>query len=75
MNAISEQAHSLVGRLNAMEPAEVGEFLRLDVLGEILDKKVGQVGRYERNVFFEAFKVLIDEQFDLPNMEPCWRAS
>lgn len=75
MNVVSEQAQSLVGRLSAMEPGEVGEFLRLDVLSEILDRKVSQVGRYERNVFFEAFKVLVDEHFDVPNMEPCWRAS
>jgi hypothetical protein len=75
MRAVSEQADVLVGKLRAKEPEEVGEFLRMDVLSEILDKKVGQVGRYERNVFFEAFKVLIDERFDVPNMEPCWRAS
>lgn len=75
MKVIGEQAKSLVERLNEINREELGEFLRLDVLSEILDKKVGQVGRYERNVFFEAFKVLIDERFDVPNMEPCWRAS
>lgn len=75
MGAVSEQAGVLVKRISSMKPEEVGEFLRMDVLSEILDKKVGQVGRYERNVFFEAFKVLVDEKFDVPNMEPCWRAS
>ncbi|WP_422837893.1 hypothetical protein [Aquabacterium sp.] len=75
MKIISEQANSLVERLTQINREELGEFLRLDVLSEILDRKVGQVGRYERNVFFEAFKVLIDERFDVPNMEPCWRAS
>lgn len=75
MSVIGEQAKSLTERLNEFNREELGEFLRLDVLSEILDRKVGQVGRYERNVFFEAFKVLIDERFDVPNMEPCWRAS
>jgi hypothetical protein len=75
IDLITKGATELQTKLLRMESKEVGDFLKLDVLSEILDKKVGQVGRYERNVFSEAFKVLIDEQFDIPNMEPCWRAS
>ena len=75
MKTISGYVAALVARLAELDPTEVGDFLKLDVLGEILDKKVGQVGRYERGVFFEAFKVLIDEEFQVPNMEPCWRAN
>lgn len=65
----------LVGRLDSMSSEQLEDFLRLDVLREVLDKKVGQVGRYERSVFSEAFKVLVDEEFELANMEQCWRAS
>ena len=72
---VREGAKKLANRLNEISAAEVGEFLKLDVLSEILDKKVGQVGRYERGVFVEAFKVLIEDDFEIPNMEPCWRAS
>lgn len=72
---IKYQVGKLEKNLKVMPANEIGDFLRLDVLSEILDKKVGQIGRYERNVFFEAFKVLVDEKFDVPNMEPCWRAS
>ncbi|MNG11356.1 hypothetical protein D3C84_948930 [compost metagenome] len=75
MATIVSRATHMADNLSNLGSVEVGEFLRLDVLSEILDKRVGQVGRYERNVFVEAFKVLIDEGFDLPNMEPCWRAS
>lgn len=75
IETIVSRATHLTNKLSELEAVEVGEFLRLDVLSEILDKRVGQVGRYERNVFLEAFKVLIDEEFNLPNMEPCWRAS
>ena len=72
---VVSRATQMANKLSVLSTDKVGEFLRLDVLSEILDKRVGQVGRYERNVFFEAFKVLIDEDFELPNMEPCWRAS
>jgi hypothetical protein len=58
-----------------MDPAQLGSFLKTDVLEEVLNKRVGQVGRYERGLFFEAFKVLIEEQFDVVNLEQCWRAS
>lgn len=72
---VVNDASALTDRLNAMDPEQLGVFLCLEVLSEVLDKRVSQVGRYERGVFVEAFKVLIDERFSLPNMEPCWRAS
>ena len=75
MQSVTENAKGLQARLSNLDTPQLGEFLKLDVLSEILDKKVGQVGRYERTVFNEAFKVLIEEKFDIPNMEPCWRAS
>lgn len=75
MDTVVKHASTMVDKLNRLGPVEVGGFLRLDVLSEILDKKVGQVGRYERSVFVEAFKVLIEDAFEIPNMEPCWRAS
>lgn len=75
MRKIVHDVKTLSGNLEQLGEQEVGNFLCLDVLSEILDKRVGQVGRYERNVFFEAFKVLIEEEFLVRNMEPCWRAS
>lgn len=65
----------LCAKLDELSSAEVGEFLKLDVLSEVLDKRVGQVGRYERAVFSEAFSVLIQEEFAVPSLEPCWRAN
>jgi hypothetical protein len=75
MKEIIKEGKALVDRLNAVSPEQVGTFLALDVLSEVLQKRVGQVGRYERAVFFDAFKALIEEHFTLPGMEPCWRAS
>lgn len=65
----------LIGRLSKMEAPELADFLKLDVLQEVLDRRVGQVGRYERAVYADAFKVLVEEQFDISNMEQCWRAN
>jgi hypothetical protein len=75
MKAVEEQAGRLIEKLDEMDTEGVESFLKLDVLAETLDRRVGQVGRYERGVYFEGFQVLIDEHFALANLEPCWRAN
>tara|TARA_R110002051_G_scaffold8952_3_gene36327 strand:- start:1248 stop:2408 length:1161 start_codon:yes stop_codon:yes gene_type:complete len=75
MADVIRSSSRLVARLEGLTAPQVGEFLQLDVLRETLDRRVGQVGRYERGVFFDAFKVLIEEDFNLPTMEACWRAN
>lgn len=75
MKELTKQAGVLTTRLSKLTSEKVGDFLKLDILSEVVDKKVGQVGRYERGVFGDAFKVLLEENFGVPNMEPCWRAS
>lgn len=66
---------ALVKRLEEADQDALAVYLKLDVLQEILDRRVGQVGRYERAVFADAFKVLIEERFALETLEPCWRAN
>lgn len=75
MAEIIKDGTKLVMRLTDEKPEEVGRFLALDILTDVLQKRVGQVGRFERTVYFDAFKVLVEEHFDLQTMEPCWRAS
>ncbi|WP_204162044.1 hypothetical protein [Rathayibacter sp. VKM Ac-2803] len=75
LQELTKSAELLIERIDRMDPNELGDFLRTDVLQELLDKRVGQVGRYERGIFADAFKVLIEENFDVVNLEQCWRAS
>lgn len=75
VDALEVAVSALIERLDELSEVDLGEFLKVDVLREILDKRVGQVGRYERAVFAEAFKVLIEEDFDVVDMEQCWRAN
>jgi hypothetical protein len=72
---LSASVESMVARLDGLREDELADFLRLDVLKEVLDRRVGQVGRYERAVFSEAFKVLTEESFNVSNLEQCWRAN
>ncbi|MDT5119202.1 MAG: hypothetical protein QOE30_4941 [Mycobacterium sp.] len=75
LGAVMPEHAAFVDRLEKLSNSELIDFLRLDVLGEVLDKRVGQVGRYERGVFLEAFRVLADEHFAVKSMEICWRAA
>lgn len=75
MTSVQEGAMAFIEKLNVMSHPQLREFLQLNILEEILDRRVGQVGRYERAVFFEAFKVLIEDGFSVADMEQCWRAN
>lgn len=74
IDELSGMAREFAGRLKEMTNEKLEDYLAFPVLEEVLDKRVGQVGRYERSVFLEAFNVLVQEKFSVPSMEPCWRA-
>lgn len=72
---IRQNLDVLLERIAAMDSCELENFLKLDVLTERLyGQKRSAVGRYERAFFENGFKVLIEERFAVPDMEPCWRA-
>ena len=69
-----EQVKNLAEELSVLDVNRLAEFLKLDVLSERLyGQKRSAVGRYERVFFDSAFKVLIEEAFEVPSMEPAWR--
>lgn len=72
---IEDMTDKYIDHLKGLGAESLETFLAFPVLEEVLDKRVGQVGRYERSVFFEAFNVLVQEKFSVPSMEPCWRAA
>lgn len=75
IKTLDKQLDKLLHRIQHFNNEELAAFLKLDVLSEVLDRRSGQVGRYERSVFAEAFKVLIEVEFELDDLEQCWRAS
>ncbi|MAY85944.1 MAG: hypothetical protein CML02_04390 [Pseudooceanicola sp.] len=72
---IQSSLKALIDKLDGYGSDELQTFLKLDVLSERLyGQKRSAVGRYERAFFDSAFKVLFEEDFKVPSMEPCWRA-
>jgi hypothetical protein len=75
-DALTQSISGLTAKLNAMSPAQVGEFLELDVLRQrLVREKSGGVGDFEREVFHRAFLSAIKHGDKLTNMVPCWRAA
>jgi hypothetical protein len=71
---VSDSVSALANKLNALTPDEVGEFLQLDILRQLLGERTGGVGDFERAVFHRAFLSAIKHGAALPSMLPCWRA-
>lgn len=64
----------LTSNMEAMQEEELREFLALGVLEQMLGVRSSQVGRYHRSLFQSAFAALIEDEFEVPSMEQCWRA-
>lgn len=74
-SSLEKSCGALVDKLGRGAVRDLESFISLDVLAEKMSKRPSSaVGRWERLFFEGAFKVLIEEDFNVPNMEPCWRA-
>jgi len=72
--AIKDGLAQLTDKLGKMDDDRMNDFLKLGVLQQRLyGTKRSAVGRYERAFFEDAFKILIEESFDIPTLETCWR--
>lgn len=67
---IKTNADKLLEKLGNFNSNQMQEFLCFDTLNEVVNKKIAKSN--EREFFRGAFKVLIDENFEVENMNPCW---
>ncbi|HDK6876871.1 TPA: hypothetical protein MXA64_000039 [Klebsiella quasipneumoniae] len=86
MDRTEEESQRIIGKLVAdceglisvlasKNADEIWDFLKLDVLSErVTGQRRSAIGRQERTFFEGAFKVLIDESFNVPSLEVCWRS-
>lgn len=63
-------------RLQRLANERIGDFLGFQTLNEAISRgKSGlSVGDMEREFFLKAFQVLLEEDFAVTDMTPCWRA-
>lgn len=72
MNEINNNLNALIKKLNNKESNELRDFLSLNALDERLNQKSGQVGKFERDLFFNAFTIMINDANELESLDPCW---
>jgi hypothetical protein len=74
LRQIQAKCSRLVEKLARINVEDLSRFLDFDTLNEVLSKSGGRIGDFERNLFTEAFRLLLEEGEELPSMTACWRA-
>jgi hypothetical protein len=71
---IKKNADELVRRIKLMDIKELEAFLDFSTLNVLISQRSGKIGDFEREFFLKAFKVIIEENFKVDSLTPCWRA-
>lgn len=75
LSVFQKSCSELIQKLKVMSEEDLEHFLSLGVLSEVMTRRPSSaVGRWERNFYDNAFKVLFEVNFEVPTMETCWRA-
>lgn len=53
---------------------ELVEYMDFATLNQMMERRTAKVGDFERELFYEAFKVVVEENGQLSNLGICWRA-
>lgn len=74
MSSLKHNFNELVQRLERMDDEDLETYLSFDVLNEILASLPSKrIGDEERKFFFDAYSLLIKEEFKLDSLEEAWR--
>lgn len=65
---------SVISSINSKTSEELVEYLDFATLNQMMERRTAKVGDFERELFYEAFKVISDEDGDLSNLGIGWRA-
>ncbi|AJY27720.1 hypothetical protein BTM_838 [Burkholderia thailandensis 34] len=76
LDRISKGVTRLVAKLSKMNSDQLEEFLGFQTLNEAISRgRTGlSVGDMEREFFLKGFQVLIEMDFKVDDLTPCWRA-
>ena len=56
------------------ETDDVAQFVDFETLSAMTEKKSSKIGDYERELFFSAFKTMIEENNEIDSLTVCWRS-
>jgi hypothetical protein len=72
---VNTQFEAFNRRISEKLDDEMCDFIAIEELNEVIDNipKGSKVGDIERDYFRRAFQVLIEKEFSLESLSPCWR--
>lgn len=74
MRSLKQNFNELIQRLEGVDDEGIGAYLSFEVLNEILTSLPSKrIGDEERKFFFDAYSLLIKEEFKLDSLEEAWR--
>lgn len=71
---VRSNIEAMLKRLEGLEIEQRCAFMDFSTLNEAISRPSGRVGDFEREFFLKAFKVLVEESFELEYLTACWRA-
>lgn len=65
---------NVIRNLEKKNGDELIEYIDFATLNQVMERRTAKVGDYERELFYEAFKALVEEDGELSSLGICWRA-
>ena len=65
---------NVVSSIEQKGEEELVGYMDFATLNQMMERRTAKVGDFERELFYEAFKVLVEENGQLSNLGICWRA-
>ena len=74
LKEVQQSIEIISAKLDKLKKSQLGEFMQLSMLNQLLSGRRGGVGRFERDLFKRAFTMMIGNAARLQTLGPCWRA-
>jgi len=65
---------NVVSSIEQKGEEELVGYMDFETLNQMMERRTAKVGDFERELFYEAFKVIVEENGQLSNLGICWRA-
>ncbi len=65
---------NVVSSIEQKGEEELVGYMDFATLNQMMERRTAKVGDFERELFYEAFKVIVEENGQLSNLGICWRA-
>ncbi len=73
LTVVENALHNVIEELN--RTTDVISYVDFSTLSQLTDKKTSKIGDYERELFYSAFKTMIEEDGKFEKLTVCWRSA